>query len=131
MSRLGKIPVDIPSGVQVKIEGQRIEIKGAKGTAIRMLHPEIKAEVQDGKIHFTPVVEGDTVKALWGLNRMLVFNIVTGVSKGYRKELEIHGVGYKAELKGKDYKLQLAIPNPRFSRFPVALPFPLIIKLES
>ena len=123
MSRLGKIPVDIPSGVQVKIDGQRIEIKGAKGTAIRMLHPEIKAEVQDGKIHFTPVVEGDTVKALWGLNRMLVFNIVTGVSKGYRKELEIHGVGYKAELKGKDLQIVAGYSKPTLFKAPSGITF--------
>ncbi len=123
MSRLGKIPVDIPSGVQVKIDGQRIEIKGAKGTASRVLHPEIKAEVKEGRIHFIPVAQGDTVKALWGLNRMLVCNIVTGVSKGYRRELEIHGVGYKAELKGKDLQIAAGYSKPRLFRVPAGITF--------
>ncbi len=123
MSRLGKIPVDIPSGVQVKLDGQRLEIKGAKGTVSRVLPPEIKAEVKDGRIHFTPAAEGDTVKALWGLNRMLVFNIIIGVSKGYRRELEIHGVGFKAEVKGKDLQVAAGYSSTRLFKAPQGITF--------
>jgi large subunit ribosomal protein L6 len=123
LSRLGKIPVDIPAGVQVKVDGQRIEVKGPKGTVVRMVHPEIKPEVKEGKLHFTPVAEGDQVKALWGLNRMLAFNIVVGVSQGYRRELEIHGVGYKAELKGKDLQIAAGYSKPRLFKVPQGITF--------
>ena len=123
MSRLGKIPVDIPSGVQVNLDGRRIEIKGAKGTVSRVLPPEIKAEVKEGRIHFAPAAEGDTVKALWGLNRMLVFNIIIGVSQGYRRELEIHGVGYKAEVKGKDLQVAAGYSKPRLFKAPPGVTF--------
>ena len=113
MSRLGKLPVAIPSGVQVKVDGQKIDVKGSKGTLSRVLPPEIKAEVKDNAVHFTPVLENENAGALWGLNRVLVDNMVTGVSKGYRKELEIVGVGYKAELKGKDLNILAGFSSPR------------------
>jgi large subunit ribosomal protein L6 len=112
VSRLGKIPVDIPAGVQVKVDGQKIEVKGSKGTLTRQLHREIKAEVREGKVHFAPAAEGENVKALWGLNRVLVANMIVGVSKGYRKDLEIVGVGYKAELKGKDLQIAVGFSKP-------------------
>jgi large subunit ribosomal protein L6 len=113
LSRLGKIPVAIPAGVQVKIDGQKVEVKGGKGTLTRTLPSEIKVEVRDNKIFFIPVAEGDNVKSLWGLNRVLVDNMVVGVSKGYRKDLEIVGVGYKAELKGKDLQILAGYSSPR------------------
>jgi large subunit ribosomal protein L6 len=106
LSRLGKIPVVIPAGVQVKIDGQKVEVKGSKGTVSRMLPPEIKAEVNNNAIHFSPILEGENVKALWGLNRVLVDNMV-------RKQLEIVGVGYKAELKGKDLHILAGYSSPR------------------
>jgi large subunit ribosomal protein L6 len=112
VSRLGKIPVDIPAGVQVKVDGQKIEVKGGKGTMTRVLHPEIKAEVKDGKVHFAPVSDGENVKSLWGLNRVLVANMILGVSQGYRKGLEITGVGYKAEIKGKDIQIAAGFSKP-------------------
>jgi large subunit ribosomal protein L6 len=114
LSRLGRIPVAIPAGVQVKVDGQKIDIKGAKGALSRELPPEIKAEVKDNKIHFSPACEGETVSALWGLNRVLVDNMVVGVSQGYRKELEIVGVGYKAEMKGKDLSILVGFSGPRY-----------------
>jgi large subunit ribosomal protein L6 len=113
LSRLGKIPVTVPAGVQVKLDGQRIEIKGGKGTVSRMLSPEVKAELKDGKIHFSPAGTADNVKAMWGLNRMLVENMIIGVAQGYRKELEIVGVGYKAELKGKDLMVHAGYSSPK------------------
>lgn len=127
MSRLGKIPVVIPAGVQVKVEGQRVDVKGAKGALTRTLPPEIKAEVKDGKVHFTPTMEGDQVKALWGLNRVLVANMITGVSQGYRKDLDIVGVGYKAEQKGKD--LQIAVGYSRL--IPVKAPKGITLRVDN
>lgn len=112
MSRLGKIPVVIPAGVQVKVDGQTVEVKGSKGTLTRTINPEIKAEVKEGKVHFTPVVDKENTKALWGLNRVLIANMIHGVSQGYRRELEIVGVGYKAELKGKDLLITAGFSGP-------------------
>ena len=127
MSRLGKIPVAVPAGVQVKFDGQRVEIKGTKGTLTRVLPPEIKAEVKDGKVHFTPKAEGENVKALWGLYRTLVSNMISGVSLGYRKELEIVGVGYKAEQKGKDLQISVGYSRP----IPVKAPKGIAFSVEN
>lgn len=123
MSRLGKIPVAVPAGVQVKIDGQKVEIKGGKGTLSRVLPPEIKAEVKEGKVHFSPIGEGDNVKALWGLYRVLISNMIVGVSQGYRKELEIVGVGYKAELKGKDLQIAVGYSSPVPVKAPKGITF--------
>lgn len=126
MSRLGKIPVDIPAGVQVKVDGQKIEVKGSKGTLTRQVNPEIKAEVKDGKVHFAPVVDKENTKALWGLNRVLVANMIMGVSQGYRKELEIVGVGYKAELKGKDLQVAAGFSKPVTVKAPKGITFSVL-----
>lgn len=112
MSRKGKVPVKIPAGVQVKIDGNRIEIKGSKGTLNHTVNPELKVEVKDGAIHCIPIVEGENVGALWGLNRMLIDNMVIGVTEGYKRELEIIGVGYKAEVKGKDLNIMVGYSSP-------------------
>ncbi len=92
MSRLGKIPVAVPAGVQVRIDGRKIEVKGAKGTLSRELPAEIKADVKEGRVHVTPNGDADNVSALWGLNRMLVENMIIGVSAGYKKELDSYKV---------------------------------------
>jgi large subunit ribosomal protein L6 len=112
VSRLGRIPVAIPAGVQVKIAGQSIEVKGGKGTLCRVIPPEIKAEVVEKAVHFTPAIQADNTSALWGLYRVLVANMIVGVSVGYRKDLEIIGVGYKAELKGKDLTINVGYSSP-------------------
>jgi large subunit ribosomal protein L6 len=112
LSRLGKIAVAVPHGVQVKIDGRQVEVKGSKGALSRQLPPEIKAEVKEGKVHFAPAMDGEKVSALWGLYRVLVANMITGVSQGYRKELEIVGVGYKAEMKGKDLQISVGYAKP-------------------
>jgi len=105
--------VAVPAGVQVKLDGQRIEIKGAKGTVTRVISPEVKAELKDGKVHLSLVSSADNAKAMWGLNRMLIENMIIGVAQGYRKELEIVGVGYKAELKGKDLLVSAGYSSPK------------------
>ncbi len=111
MSRIGKLPVKIPSGVQVKIDGQRVEVKGAKGTLSREIPSELKVEVKENAVFVTTAIEADNTKALWGLFRVLIDNMVVGVSSGYKKELEIVGVGYKAELKGKDLNIAAGLSN--------------------
>lgn len=102
MSRIGKLPVTIPAGVEVKVDGATVSVKGAKGTLTRTLPPEVKVSV-DGQIAtVSPGVENEQTKALWGLYRVLINNMVVGVSTGYKIELEIVGVGYKFEMKGQD-----------------------------
>lgn len=112
MSRIGKLPVKIPSGVQAKLDGRRLELKGAKGTLIRDIPEEVKVEVAETEIVCLPAFESENTKALWGLTRVLIENMIIGVSKGYRKELEIVGVGYKAELKGKDLNVLAGYSSP-------------------
>ena len=101
MSRIGKVPVNIPSGVTVSVSGQNIEVKGSKGTLSRKFPEELNIVVEDNQVKVTPAAQTENVKALWGLYKILIENMVIGVSQGYRKDLEIVGVGYKAELKGK------------------------------
>lgn len=102
MSRIGKLPVTVPSGVAIKIDSGKIEVKGPKGTLARSLPPEVKVEMADGIVSVQPGVENENTKALWGLYRVLVNNMVIGVSQGYTIGLEVVGVGYKFEQKGAD-----------------------------
>jgi len=102
VSRIGKLPVKVPIGVTVTIGGGKVEIKGSKGTLSREVPPELKVEFADSVITVSPAIEAENTKALWGLHRVLINNMVTGVSTGYKIDLEIVGVGYKFEMKGKD-----------------------------
>ena len=92
----------VPGGVTVKADGGKVEVKGPKGTLTRDLPPEIKVEVAGNVVNVLPGVENEKTKAMWGLYRVLVSNMVVGVSEGYRISLEVVGVGYKFEQKGKD-----------------------------
>lgn len=123
MSRIGKIPVNIPTGVQVSINGQMVEVKGAKGTLSREVPCDLNIEFKNNEITVSPATENDNVKALWGLYRVLIDNMVIGVSKGYRKDLEIHGVGYKAEMKGKDLNISAGFSSPKYFKVPKGLTF--------
>jgi large subunit ribosomal protein L6 len=119
LSRIGKVPVKVPAGIQVSVNGQKIEIKGAKGSLSREMPNGIKAELKDGEIIIAPVdVEKEGVKALWGLYRQLIQNMIVGCSVGYKKELEIIGVGYKAEMKGKDINVLAGYSGPKFYKAP-------------
>jgi large subunit ribosomal protein L6 len=102
VSRIGKMPVAIPKGVEVKVDGQKVAVKGPKGTLNREISPVVSVKVDGGAVLCTTPGETRQQKALWGLSRVLIANMVEGVLKGYRRELEIVGVGYKAEMKGKD-----------------------------
>jgi large subunit ribosomal protein L6 len=100
MSRVGKKPISIPENVEVKIEGQKITIKGPKGELGKEIRPEIKLEVKENKIFVEPKMESKKTKAFWGLTRALLANMVTGVTKGYEKKLQIEGLGYRARIEG-------------------------------
>ena len=107
MSRIGKAPITVPSGVDVAVEGQQVTVKGPKGTLSRALHPDMTLSREDGTLVVTRPTEQKTHKQLHGLTRTLVNNMVVGVTDGYRKGLEITGVGYRAALSGKKLQLNL------------------------
>ena len=107
MSRIGKLPIAVPKGVTVTIEGHTVKVKGPKGELARTLAPEITVALNDGTLAVTRGSDDPRHKALHGLSRTLVANMVEGVTKGFQKQLDIVGVGYKAET--RPYGLQLAL----------------------
>jgi large subunit ribosomal protein L6 len=111
MSRIGKKEILIPAGVEVKINGLDIEVKGPKGVLRMTAVPEIAIEMKDNMIYFTPKKEDLKSKALWGLTRTLVSNMVDGVVKEFEKRLEINGVGFKARVEGKKLILDVGLSH--------------------
>jgi len=107
MSRIGKKPVVIPAGVTARLEGQNIAVKGAKGELNFTAPDEISIKIDGDVVHVTPHHEDKHSRALWGTARAQVANLVTGVTKGFAKKLEITGVGYKAAIAGKNLQLSL------------------------
>ncbi len=112
MSRIGQKPIIIPEGVEVKIEGQKVTVKGSKGELTREILPEIKAEIKEGKIIVSPQKETKKTKAFWGLTRALLSNMVSGVTVGFEKKLEIEGVGFKAAVEGEELVLEMGYSHP-------------------
>ena len=113
MSRIGKLPIPVPSGVEVKAEADgTLTVKGPKGTLVRRLHPDMKGESNGAILNVVRPTDEDRHRALHGLTRTLVNNMVTGVSAGYRKVLEIEGVGYRAAVAGKKLNLSLGYSHP-------------------
>ena len=112
MSRVGKKPIQIPAGVEVKQEGNYIFVKGPKGELKREAFSEVKISVKDGKIEVFPYKESKKTNAIWGLCRALVFNMVEGVSKGYKKKLQIEGIGFKARVEGDKLILNVGFSHP-------------------
>ena len=107
MSRIGKRPVAIPSGVDAKIEGDTLSVKGPKGTLTMGLSDLIDYKLEDGEISVKPANDTRAARNHWGMQRTLVSNLVEGVTEGFTKVLEITGVGYRANAQGKTLKLQL------------------------
>ena len=107
MSRIGKRPVPVPAGVTANIEGKVLTVKGAKGTLTLDLAEEVTYDVGDGGITVTPANDTKRARSFWGMQRTLVQNLITGVTEGYTKQLLITGVGYRANVQGKNLKLQL------------------------
>lgn len=112
MSRVGKKPIPVPSGVQVSVSGQTVTVKGPKGELSRELHPKISVALQDGIVQVSRPNDAKFFKAMHGLYRTLISNMITGVVTNYEKKLEIIGVGYKAEMKSKRLNLQLGFSHP-------------------
>jgi large subunit ribosomal protein L6 len=108
MSRIGKKPVAMPSGVSAEVQGQTLTVKGPKGAlSMQLLDDLVKYEVAEGEIRVTPVTDAQRNRAAWGMQRTNVQNLVTGVTEGFQKVLEITGVGYRAQAQGKNLRLQL------------------------
>lgn len=113
MSRIGKLPIQVPSGITVeKRENGLIFVKGPKGELSFQLHPNIKAEITDGQIVLTRLNDEKVSKSLHGLSRTLIANMVEGVTKGFSKQLEIQGVGYRAAMQGTKLVLSLGYSHP-------------------
>src|SRR5882724_7229371 len=107
MSRVGKKPVAIPSGVTASVEGQVIKVKGPKGALSLVLHGDVAATVNKGEVKVDPRAETKRARAMWGTYRALLANVMEGVTKGFERKLEITGVGYRAALQGKNLQIQL------------------------
>ena len=107
MSRIGKKAVPIPSGVTANIEGQTVKVKGPKGTLQVVLPEDVIVKMDQGEVKVDPRNETKRARSMWGTSRTLVNNLVTGVTKGYERKLEITGVGYRAALQGKNLQIAL------------------------
>lgn len=118
MSKIGRKPITIPEGVEVRIDGQTVAVKGPKGELFRKLEQGIKAEMVGGEIIISAVSPSKTARQLWGLNRSLIQNMVEGVTVGFKKDLELVGIGYRAEKKGEGLSLALGFSHPMEFRAP-------------
>ena len=107
MSRVGKKPVAIPSGVTASVEGQTVKVKGPKGALSVALHGDVAAKVEGNEVKVDPRADSKRARAMWGTYRSLLANAMTGVTKGFERRLEITGVGYRAALQGKNLQVQL------------------------
>ena len=134
MSRIGKQPIPVPSGVTVSVDGSTVRVKGPKGEMVRTFRPEMKIELNDGVLTVERPSESKQDRALHGLTRALLNNMVQGVTTGYRKALELVGVGYKAEKKGKNLVLTVGyshpVEYPEASGLTITTPAPTQIVVE-
>jgi len=112
VSRVGRLPVTVPSGVQVDIQGLNVRVKGPKGQLERTFAPGVTIKMEDGSVVVTRESEAPTIRALHGTSRALLNNMVTGVSTGFTRVMEIDGVGYRAELSGKNLMLYVGYSHP-------------------
>lgn len=113
MSRIGRMPIEVPQGVEVKLgAGNEITVKGPKATLSRVLHPEMQVALENGVITVTRPSENKTHKSLHGLTRTLINNMIVGVTEGYTKTLEINGVGYRAQKQGNKLVMNLGYSHP-------------------
>ena len=112
MSRIGRLPIPIPSGVDVAIDGQAVSVKGPKGALNLTIAEPISVVQEDGIIRVTRPNDEGKVRALHGLSRTLIYNMVAGVTQGYSKTLEIVGVGYRVQAKGRDLEFSLGFSHP-------------------
>jgi len=111
MSRIGKAPITLPDGVTVAIDGQSVKVKGKKGELEAMLVDDVTIAEGDGGLNVTPRDDSQRSRAMWGMSRTIVANMIQGVTEGFQKNLEINGVGYRAQAQGKELKMQLGFSH--------------------
>lgn len=118
MSRVAKKPIPLPSGVEVKVEGQVVSVKGGKGALVHTLHPNVEIILDNGALKVAPRTSDKSDDAIAGTTRAVVANMVTGVSTGFQKRLELQGVGYRAQAQGAAVNLQLGFSHPVVYQLP-------------
>jgi large subunit ribosomal protein L6 len=123
VSRIGKHPVTVPSGVEVQLSGETLTAKGSLGTLRLVVSNDVTASISDGAVTIAPKNETKRARAMWGTTRALVNNMVTGVSQGFSKSLEINGVGYRAAVQGNTLNLQLGYSHD------IAYPIPSDVRI--
>lgn len=134
MSRIGRAPIVLPAGVEVKVDGQHVTVKGPKGELSMNAAPSIKVEVSEGVVHVSRPDDAKENRSLHGLTRSLVHNMVIGVSEGFKKTLEVNGVGYRAAKEGKNlvlnigYSHQVIVPETEDIQIEVPGPNQIVIK---
>ena len=111
MSRIGKQPIAVPDGVTATLDGQSVKVKGPKGELDYVANDEVTLAQEDGQITVTPRDQSKDARSKWGMTRTIVANMVEGVTKGFERKLEINGVGYRAQMQGKDIKLSLGFSH--------------------
>lgn len=111
MSRIGRQPIAVPAGVEVKLDGSTVTVKGPKGTLTRTVHSNMNVAMENGEIVVTRPDESNLNKSLHGLTRTLIHNMVIGVTEGFKKELEVNGVGYRVAKQGKDLVMNLGFSH--------------------
>ncbi len=127
MSRIGKKPISLPAGVDIKIEAGSVHVKGPKGALSLVLHPEVKASLSEGVVSVEKTGASREAKAVWGTTQKLIANMVEGVTRGFQKQLELNGVGFRMNVAGKKLNLALGFSHP----VEVAIPEGLSAKIEA
>jgi len=123
MSRIGKLPVAVPSGVQIKIDGHTVSVKGKRGELVREFHSDIEIKMEDGKVVVTRPSDSPSHRALHGTTRALLANMVKGVSEGFTRVLQVEGVGYRATMEGANLVFYLGYSHPVKVEPPVGIKF--------
>ena len=121
MSRVGKMPITVPQGVDVSVQADKINVKGSLGTLSRPLNPLVAVKLDGGKLSFTPANDSVEADAMSGTMRALVANMVNGVSKGFEKKLNLVGVGFRAQAQGQKLNLQIGFSHPVAKEMPAGI----------
>jgi large subunit ribosomal protein L6 len=134
MSRIGKKPIAVPSGVTAAVEGQTVKVKGPKGALQGAVHDDVVVKLEGGQIKLDPRTETKRARAQWGTSRTLVANLISGVTKGFERRLEISGVGYRAAVQGKNLQIALGYSHDVIYPIPegitIATPRPVEIVIS-
>jgi large subunit ribosomal protein L6 len=130
VSRIGRLPISVPKGVEVKVDGSHVHVKGPKGTMEYAFSPEIGIKIEDGTLHIERPSDEPRIRALHGTTRALINNMIVGVNSGFERILEIVGVGYRAEMSGKDMIINVGYSHPVKFAAPEGISFDVDMKTK-